>query len=160
MPDTCSPVRLWTVARAYPVIVAELCSRQTSSVFSSAQKTASIPAFRTRNQNTNSHKHSIPAKLSHQNSSMLSVFPVLPNWMCYLWHMNAMIKPKVPRKQRQVVRCPFCRGRLELSISRSAVRIFRCRSCSLFGQAMTPPKIFWPRRKEVHRRRRRWHIED
>jgi len=55
-------------------------------------------------------------------------------------------------------RCGFCGQRLRLGVSSAGVRIFRCGTCGLFGQALTPPRKFRPKPSEKKRRRQRWHI--
>ena len=69
-------------------------------------------------------------------------------------------KPKGLTKPITTGRCGFCGQRLELSVSESDIRIFRCKPCGLFGQAITPPRCFRPRPGEKRRERRLWRVAD
>jgi hypothetical protein len=67
-------------------------------------------------------------------------------------------KSKRLRKPITMGHCTFCGQPLALSVSDSGIRIFRCQPCGLFGQAVTPPRVFRPRPREKRRKRKLWRV--
>jgi hypothetical protein len=68
------------------------------------------------------------------------------------------VRPKASENLVVTGRCPFCGRPLELSVSSSSIRIFRCVLCGLFGQAITPTRKYRPRQTEKANRRKSWRV--
>lgn len=74
------------------------------------------------------------------------------------WHDSVDFRVKRMGVKRGNGHCAFCGRQLMLGVATSGVRIFRCDSCGMFGQAMTPPKEFRPTQEELKRERNRWRV--